>query len=204
MEASFFNSSIPGHRQFVDGTGVSVARFVRYRFFDTFFTKSAQNGTQGSISRAVKGLLYPVGSISPFLILVPLSSDTDLEPEDRCWVQDLSTDRWFPFGSHSHRMIRLSGTPVRLRNHYTIISAVVPMPFRCPNNQSLRRLGIRGWRGNVLVLRNASRNYYEVTNVHSAERSLIDFAVVRYVAPDRCSVHACSSVRSWFRQQRST
>ena len=132
-----------------------------------------------------------------------MSSDIEIEPEDRCWVQDLKTDHWFPFGSHSDRIIRVSGTSLRLRNHYTIISAIVPMPFRCPKNQSLRRLGIRDQRGNVLVLRNASLNCYGVTNVHSAEKSLIDLAVVRYATHRRKPAHECSCVQSWSRQQRS-
>ncbi|TFK85003.1 hypothetical protein K466DRAFT_495562 [Polyporus arcularius HHB13444] len=127
----------------------------------------------------VRALLYPAESMTPVVILVPASASADLEPGQRYWLEDLSVDRWFPNGWQTQRVSQFPETSYQLRNHYTIYTSAETQRSR--RNLSLVQLGVRQHRGNVLVLRTSSRQAYEVTNVHSAERALIDLVVTRYV-----------------------
>ncbi|TFK81573.1 hypothetical protein K466DRAFT_501920 [Polyporus arcularius HHB13444] len=132
---------------------------------------------QGTLSHYVRGLLYPAANISPVIVLIPVSASADLEPNERCWLDDITVDRWFPHGWESRRISFVPSTSFRLRNHYTIYTSADT--HRDVRNRSLRNMGISHHRGNVLVLRTSVRHYYQLTHVHSAERALVDFIVTR-------------------------
>ncbi len=100
---------------------------------------------------------------------------------ERCWIDDISVDHWFPGGWHAKRICKMPGSSFRLRNHYTIYTSL--LPHRHPRNTALRHLGVPQFRGNVLILRTAARNPYELTHVNGSERTLLDFIVTRYGLP---------------------
>ena len=68
---------------------------------------------------------------------------------------------------------------MHLSNNFTVITS--RHRRRAPTNEALQAsLGLP-WRGNVLVLRHGRRCPMSVTNIHSCERTLVDYIVQEYV-----------------------
>lgn len=131
------------------------------------------------MSHAVYAFLYPTGCLRPTRAMVPVSSSVEVDKIDRCMLEDLDFRELFPTGTVQARLAIIPRTDFRIRNHYTVIAAADSQ--LCPVNKSLQGRGFQDHRGNVLVVRHASRNPLEITHATSSDLSMVEFVVSQYV-----------------------
>lgn len=133
--------------------------------------------TQSDVVRHVVGLIYPVAGGRRRLIRLRADSPFTDEPDSDVWADDVDTTHWFP--RSGVQRARLSTLPAdvqfRLPNHYSILTA--DAPGATPTNRNILNEWELPVRGNVIVLRHAYRNMMQVTNIHPAERRLVDLLV---------------------------
>ncbi|KAI0698748.1 hypothetical protein C8Q76DRAFT_802826 [Earliella scabrosa] len=132
----------------------------------------------GDVQDTVSAIMYSVRTRRGYLVRLPVGAD-DEERESARWPEDINLRHWFPFGTQFHRICTVPGSAFRLANDYTIVTSNVPEA--CPRNLALRVLWGLDVRGNVLILRHATRGAMRVTSVHSAERRFIDLLVSRFL-----------------------
>lgn len=132
---------------------------------------------QGIVPRSVRALVYPTSAVKPRAVALPIKSDApvDFNTAERSWIEDVDLSAWFPHGFHSERVTKLPPFSVAFRNHYVVCTSSIAEDL--PVNQSLRGIGLDFHCGDVIVLRSGARNRYEVSGIHSAERTLIDLVV---------------------------
>ena len=90
-------------------------------------------------------------------------------------VDDVRVAHWFPYGCTYTRIHVVPGSDLTLANDYTIITSA--QQDRAPANESVGAHLHCETTGSLLVVRHHQRYLMSVTNVHSAERKLIDFVV---------------------------
>ena len=127
----------------------------------------------------MKGIIYPSEGPRARTVLLPARLDDDDDGTSGPWAEQVIVSRWFPSGHYYTRVSSIPATDFPLTNDYTIISTSSPNAF--PRNKALReRLGL-SMHGNIVVLKHSSRRPLVVTNVHWAEKRMIDLVVSRYV-----------------------
>ena len=143
----------------------------------------------------MKGLLYPVGSTRPRVVLLPAPSFPDDDDSVRAQPEDVDVAHWFAGSTRYITISSIPGTGFLLTNKYTVISNAL-QPSGPPNRSLRDTLGIHV-RGNVIVLRHAVSRPDTVTNIHPAEKRFVDLIILRYAqlqhTPHRASAESTYS-----------
>ncbi len=120
-------------------------------------------------------MLYPAAMPRARSIRLPVFVQHDDDLLATGWVTDVHTGPWFPHGTTFTQVHTFPGTTTELTNDYTIVTTA--QPRRAPLNHAIQSCMHIAFRGNVLVLRHGQRHPLMATNVHYAERGLIQQVV---------------------------
>ncbi|KAI0735611.1 hypothetical protein C8Q76DRAFT_611805, partial [Earliella scabrosa] len=147
---------------------------------------------QGTIFRAMRGLIYQVAQSRPKLFLI--AHDSEWEPA--CGADptpdDLKLAHWFGRRHIVSEVNDFPGTNIPLQNSYYILAVRQPDP----TTMSLR------WRGNVIVLKRARRDRDRVMHITRPEIALINTLVHRYVCSSTDGQFLINiSTRRWIQRQ---
>ena len=135
------------------------------------------NLPQRRVSRLVKAVIYPVGSYKARAVLLPVHVEPGAHPDESVWAEDVNVARWFPHGARYIRITTVPATNFPLVNDYTLVTSAIPL--YAPANRSISQtLGVE-LKGNVVVLRHSAPRPMRITNIHPAERRLIDLVIYR-------------------------
>ena len=132
-------------------------------------------GLQADDIKLITGVLYPVASARPRPIRLGVVYHADDDARATGLVDDVRLKHWFPGGCTYTRVHVVPGSDLTLANDYTIVTGAEPRRSLM-NKATSNHLRCEA-RGNIIVLRHHQRYQMSATNVHSAERKLIDFVV---------------------------